>query len=42
MPRPLEWGPTGPSPDPPDPDVDAVAADFHALAEHLESVDRWP
>jgi 2-haloacid dehalogenase len=35
VPRPLEWGPGGPAPAPPDPDFDVVAEDFNALADHL-------
>jgi len=42
VPRPLEWGPAGPSPEPPDAEVDVVAADFEELAERLEAGDPTP
>jgi 2-haloacid dehalogenase len=35
VPRPLEWGPAAPSPDPGDPSFDYVAPDFIALARQL-------
>jgi 2-haloacid dehalogenase len=35
VPRPLEWGPAGPQPPPPDPTFDFVARDFGDLASQL-------
>jgi 2-haloacid dehalogenase len=35
VPRPLEWGPDGPKPPPPDPSFDLVAEDFRDLARRL-------
>jgi 2-haloacid dehalogenase len=35
VPRPLEWGPEAPAPEPPDPAFDVVAADFEDLADQL-------
>ncbi len=35
VPRPLEWGPDGPQPPPPDPSFDLVAHDFGDLATQL-------
>jgi 2-haloacid dehalogenase len=35
VPRPLEWGPAGPQPPPPDPSFDVVARDFIDLADQL-------
>jgi 2-haloacid dehalogenase len=35
IPRPLEWGPGGPSPDPADPAFDLVATDLGDLADQL-------
>jgi 2-haloacid dehalogenase len=35
IPRPLEWGPGGPQPPPPDPSFDFVAQDFGELATQL-------
>jgi 2-haloacid dehalogenase len=35
VPRPLEWGPGAPAPDPPDERFDLVAGDFGALADAL-------
>jgi 2-haloacid dehalogenase len=35
VPRPLEWGPDGPQPPPPDPSFDVVARDFEDLASQL-------
>jgi 2-haloacid dehalogenase len=35
VPRPLEWGPNGQPPEPPDPSFDVVAADFNGLAAAL-------
>jgi 2-haloacid dehalogenase len=39
VPRPLEWGPAGRQPAPPDPDFDVVATDFSSLADQLCSAD---
>ena len=39
VPRPLEWGPAGHQPAPPDPDFDVVATDFSSLADQLCSAD---
>jgi 2-haloacid dehalogenase len=41
VPRPLEWGSGGPTPEPPDPTFDVVAADFDELADQLEAVPGW-
>jgi 2-haloacid dehalogenase len=35
VPRPLEWGPQGHQPAPPDPSFDVVAQDFESLADQL-------
>jgi 2-haloacid dehalogenase len=35
VPRPLEWGPNAPAPEPPDDRFDLVAGDFSALADAL-------
>jgi 2-haloacid dehalogenase len=35
VPRPLEWGPDGPTPEAPDPDFEVVATDFVDLAAQL-------
>lgn len=35
VPRPLEWGPSGRRPAPPDPSFDVVASDFRFLADQL-------
>jgi 2-haloacid dehalogenase len=36
VPRPLEYGPNGPAPAPPDESFDVVASDFLDLADRLD------